>query len=102
MSVAAHAQAHPKYVSHPPRAPLKSPLHARAPNARATAVRFKSQNFTILAKVYLTVKKVPPHAGLKIKNIFFHKFIKLSFLVKNKIIIFSISWKKIIIFLVHI
>ena len=68
MSVAAHAQVHPKYVFHPPPRAIEIVIVRARPNARATAARFKSQNFTILAIVNRTVKNVPPHAGLKKSN----------------------------------
>ena len=67
----AHAQAHPKYIFHPPPRAIEIAIERARPNARATAVRFKLPKFTILAKVYRTVKKVPPHAGLTLQVLFF-------------------------------
>jgi hypothetical protein len=63
-----HAQAQTKHVFHPPPRAIEIAIVRARRIARATAARFKSQNFTILAEMYQTVKKVPPHAGLRFQR----------------------------------
>ena len=59
------ARAGASYVGFPsPPLAIEIAIERARPIARVTALRFKSQNFTILAKMYQTLKKVPPHAGL--------------------------------------